>query len=104
MSNLLILAFALIAGLLFGTIFFGGLWWTVYKGVSSKHPALLFLGSLLLRMIVVLLGFYFMGRRDWQRLVACLVGFIIARFIVVRLTRTLVEYHHPVVKEVSHAP
>jgi len=104
MSNFLILVLALIAGLLLGATFFGGLWWTVRKGISSKHPALLFLGSLLLRMSIVLLGFYFVGRGDWQRLVACLVGFIIARFIVVRLTRPLVEYHHPVVKEVSHAP
>ena len=104
MSNFLILVLALIAGLLLGATFFGGLWWTVRKGISSKHPALLFLGSLLLRISIVLLGFYFVGRGDWQRLVACLVGFIIARFIVVWLTRTLVEHHHLVVKEVSHAP
>jgi len=104
MSNFLILAVVLIAGLLFGAVFFGGLWWTVGKGVSSKHPALLFLGSLLLRMSLVLLGFYFVGRGDWHRLMACLVGFVIARFIVVRLTRPPLKYRHPAVKEVGHAP
>jgi F1F0 ATPase subunit 2 len=103
MNNFIILALALVAGLVLGTIFFGGLWWTVRKGVSSKHPALWFLSSMLVRMSIVLLGFYFVGRDDWQRLVACLVGFIIARFIVMRLTRTLIEPPQSTAKEASHA-
>ena len=65
MNNFIILALALVVGLVLGTIFFGGLWWTVRKGVSSKHPALWFLGSMLVRMSIVLLGFYFVGRGDW---------------------------------------
>jgi len=104
MNNILILALALGAGLLFGGIFFGGLWWTVHNGVSSKRPALWFLGSRLLRMGLVLVGFYFVGQGDWQRLVACLIGFIIARLIVLRLTRTTVEQSHPTAKEAGHAP
>jgi F1F0 ATPase subunit 2 len=104
MNNFIIPALALVAGLVLGTIFFGGLWWTVRKGVSSKHPALWFLGSMLVRMSIVLLGFYFVGRDDWQRLVACLVGFIIARFIVMRLTRTPIEPPQSTAKEASHAP
>ena len=104
MNNFLILALALVAGLLLGTIFFGGLWWTVRKSVSSEHPALWFLGSMLLRMSLVLTGFYFVGRGDWQRLVVCLLGFIIARYIVMRLTRTLVERPHSATKEAGHAP
>jgi F1F0 ATPase subunit 2 len=95
---------ALVAGLSLGAIFFGGLWWTVRKGVLSKHPALWFIGSMLLRMGIVLLGFYFVGRGNWQRLVACLLGFIIARFIVVRLTRTPVEHSPFAAKEAPHAP
>ena len=104
MNNFLILALALVAGLLLGTIFFGGLWWTVRKGVSSEHPALWFLGSMLLRMSLVLTGFYFVGRGDWQRLIVCLLGFIIARFIVMRLTRTPIEHHNSPAKEASNAP
>ena len=104
MNEFLILAVALAAGLLLGAFFFGGLWWTVRKGVSSKRPAHWFLGSLLLRMSLVLVGFYFAGRGDWQRLVACLLGFIIARFCVMRLTRTPVEHPCLPVKEASHAP
>jgi F1F0 ATPase subunit 2 len=104
MNEFLILALVLVAGLLLGAIFFAGLWWTVRKGVSSKHPALWFLGSMLLRMSIVLLGFYFVGRGDWQRLVVCLLGFIIARYLVMRLTRTLVERPHSATKEAGHAP
>ena len=104
MNNVLFLALALMAGLLLGAIFFGGLWWTVRKGISSKSPAFWFLGSMLLRMGLVLAGFYFVGRGDWQRLVACLLGFIIARLIVTRLTRTRIENPASIAKEANHAP
>jgi F1F0 ATPase subunit 2 len=104
MNNFIILALAWVAGLVLGAVFFGGLWWTVRKGVSSKHPALWFPGSMLVRMSIVLLGFYFVGRGDWQRLAACLVGFIIARFIVLRLTRTPIEHSKLATKEAGHAP
>ena len=52
MNETLGLALALVAGVLLGAFFFGGLWWTVRKGVSSERPALWFFGSLLLRMSV----------------------------------------------------
>ena len=107
MNELMTLALAGVAGAILGAIFFGGLWWTVRRGISSAHPALLFLGSLLLRMSLVLLGFYFVGRGDWRRLVACLLGFIIARFAVMRFTRPPAKrhlHHSPLSKETSHAP
>jgi F1F0 ATPase subunit 2 len=104
MNNFLILALALVAGILLGAIFFGGLWWTVRKGVAAKNSALWFLGSMLLRMGIVLAGFYFVGRGDWRRLVSCLLGFIVARFIVMRLTRTPIENGNSKTKEASHAP
>jgi F1F0 ATPase subunit 2 len=104
MNNFIILALALVAGLVLGAIFFGGLWWTVRKGVSSKHPALWFLGSMVARMSIVLVGFYFVGHGDWRRLAACLAGFIIARFIVLRLTRTPIEHPNSAPMEAGHAP
>ena len=84
MSDILALALALFAGALLGVFFFGGLWWTVQKGVTSETPALWFLGSLLLRTILVLAGFYLAAQGHWSRLAVCLLGFLIARFIVVR--------------------
>ena len=71
---------ALVAGVLLGAVFFGGLWWTVRKGVSSKRPALWFFGSLLLRMSIALAGFYFVSGGHWERLLVCLLGFVVARY------------------------
>ena len=99
MNETVTLMLAWVAGVGLGAIFFGGLWWTVRKGVSSPRPALWFLGSLLLRMCIVLTGFYFVGRGNWERLVACLLGFVIARLVVTRLTRTPLEHQtHPTQK------
>lgn len=91
MNEYLTLALALVAGVLLGAVFFGGLWWTVQKGISSKRPALWFFGSLLLRMSIALAGFYFVSGGHWDRLLTCLLGFVMARFIVMRLTRSAVK-------------
>lgn len=104
MNETLMLVVAGAVGLVLGAVFFGGLWWTVRKGVSSPRPALWFLGSMLLRMGIVLAGFYFVGGGRWQRLLVCLLGFVIARFLVMWLTRTRVEHSNSPAKEVSHAP
>ena len=96
MIESLMLGLALIAGILLGAIFFGGLWWTIRKGLSSSRPALWFLISLLLRMSITLAGFYFVSGGHWQRMLLCLLGFIIARFVVIGLTS-------PAIKEANHA-
>ncbi|MES2365317.1 MAG: ATP synthase subunit I [Pseudomonadota bacterium] len=88
MNEALSLAAGLLAGMMLGAFFFGGLWWAVRKGVASERAALWFIGSMLLRTAVVLLGFYFVLGNDWRRLVAGLLGFVVARTIVMRLTRT----------------
>jgi len=103
MSETLALVLALMAGVSLGAIFFGGLWWTVRKSFSSKQPALWFLGSSLLRTMVVLAGFYFIALGHWQRLVGSLLGFAMARLMVTRLTRAL-ERPSYVAQEASHAP
>ena len=103
MIDLLSLAFALIAGIMLGAIFFGGLWWTVRKGVSAKHPVLWFFGSMLLRTCIVLLGFYFILGDSWQRLLAGLLGFIFARIVVTRLTR-VAQQQNQLAREAGHAP
>lgn len=98
MSEILQLALSLLAGTLLGVVFFGGLWWTVLQGMSARQPALWFIASLLLRVGITLTGFYFVSGGDWQRLLACLLGFIIARLIATRLTSM------PRLKEADHAP
>lgn len=103
MNETLTLMLSLMAGILLGLIFFGGLWWTVRKGVSSQWPALLFLGSLLLRMSIALVGFYFVSGGHWQRLLLCLLGFVLARLIVTWRTRPRENKTRPA-QEASHAP
>lgn len=97
-----------LAGIGLGVIFFGGLWWTLRRGLASPRP-LLWLGtSLLLRSGIVLFGFYAVGHGQWQRMMACLLGFILVRLIALRLARP----HAPVLVfgvaqttvEVHHAP
>ena len=104
MNNFLMLTIALTAGLLLGAVFFGGLWWTIRKGLSSKHPAAWFLGSLLLRMSVTLAGFYWVGRGHWERLIMCLVGFVMARLTVTWLSRPLEPEQMHTAEEANHAP
>jgi F1F0 ATPase subunit 2 len=86
MTETLTLVLAWVAGGALGAMFFGGLWWTVQKTLSSTQPAVWFFGSLLLRMSLALAGFYFVAGGHWQQLLACLLGFVIARLIVTRLT------------------
>ena len=87
MSEAPTLILALLAGVSLGTIFFGGLWWTIRRGVASARPAAWFLGSLVLRAIIAAAGFIFVAQGDWRRLVACLLGFLLARLVVMRLAR-----------------
>jgi F1F0 ATPase subunit 2 len=104
MNETLTWALAGLAGGLLGAIFFGGLWWTVRHGVSSPRPALWFLGSGLLRMSIVLAGFYFVSGSQWKRLVACLIGFVVARAVVTWLTRPSGDIPNPTSQEARHAP
>jgi F1F0 ATPase subunit 2 len=79
------LILALLAGAILGGIFFGGLWLTVRRGASSRRPAVLFLGSLLVRTAAAVAGFYLVSGGDLRRMLACLLGFLLARIAATRL-------------------
>jgi F1F0 ATPase subunit 2 len=102
MNELLSLALAWLAGATLGGVFFGGLWWTVHKGVLSQQPVIWFAGSLLLRTTITLAGFYFVMGSSWRRLLLCSIGFIMARVLVTWLTR-LPQSQKPPVQAVTHA-
>lgn len=88
MNEILIYLLVLITGLLLGIFFFGGLWWTTRKGVTSRYPALWFLGSIIVRLGVTVLVLYYISQHHWERILLCLAGFIAARFIVIRYTKS----------------
>jgi len=104
MNESVTLLLAWLAGMGLGAIFFGGLWCTVCKGFSAKRPALWFLGSLLLRTSIALVGFYFVSGGHWERLLMCLFGFVIVRLVVTWMTRPPEENQPCPVRGASHAP
>jgi len=104
MSDALFLAMALAVGLLLGLMFFGGLWWTVRKGLTSPYPAVWFMTSMALRTGLTLFGFYLVSAGHWERLVMCLVGFIAARFAVSWATRRIEASRLTTMQEVHHEP
>lgn len=94
MNLILLLVFAV--GLLLGGIFFGGLWWTVRRAMTSPHPTRWFLSSLIVRSGMVIFGFYAIAGQDWQRWLACVVAFMLARQLSTRYARPaqLGNTHH----------
>ena len=103
-NDLLTLTLAWAAGTGLGAVFFGGLWWTIRQGMSSRQPALWFFGSMLLRMGIALVGFYVVSGTRWERLVSCLIGFVMARLAVTWLTQPSGDGHARPAHEACSAP
>lgn len=80
-SNTWQLLFALGMGAVLGLLYFGGLLATVASLPQARNPALLFVISYVARMGVAVAGFYFVMGDRWERAVACLLGFVIVRFL-----------------------
>jgi F1F0 ATPase subunit 2 len=102
MNETLFMILAFIGGLVLGVLFFGGLWLTVKKSVTSKIPALWVFGSFFLRIGITLIGFYYLSLGHWQRLLICVLGFVAARYIVIRFTKSIDEKQLQLKKEVYH--
>lgn len=83
-GNIVSLLIAFSAGVLIGLVYFVTLKFTIEHMVTSKRPALVMLGSYLLRTVFVLLAFYLIMDGELMRLLASLVGFIITRIILVK--------------------
>lgn len=81
------IALAAVLGAGLGALFFGGLWLTVRALPTARYPAALSLGSLAARSILLMAGFYVVSAGQWERLVASLIGFILARVALVQLMR-----------------
>lgn len=102
MSELILYAGTFIAGLLLGMLFFGGLWLTLNGLERSRHPALRLLSSLLLRVTLVLIGFYAIAQLDaWQHLLTALAGFIASRWWMTRRLRAI--SHKSVPARLTHS-
>ncbi|ABB23928.1 MULTISPECIES: ATP synthase subunit I [Chlorobium/Pelodictyon group] len=82
----------LLGGLLLGSLFFGGLWLTVRRGLASPRPWLWFGLSSLLRTMLVLAGFWWLAGNDWRGFLAALLGFTAAKVLAAVLSRKSPPY------------
>ena len=76
-----------IVGIALGIAFYGGLWLTVRKAMSSSRPAIWFIASLLIRSALVISGLYWATGQQWQRLLVSLSGFILSRVLILYVTK-----------------
>jgi F1F0 ATPase subunit 2 len=83
-TNVLYLAMAFLVGMGTGIVYFGGLWWTVRQLPFVRQPALLTMGSFLVRTGISLTAFYLASEGHWERILISLLGFIIIRGFLVR--------------------
>lgn len=66
-----------------GILYFSCLWLTVQNLARTQHPVLLIVGSGVLRMMVALVALYLMVGGYWERLLIALVGFLLARSLLI---------------------
>lgn len=85
MNTLVGLFISLLLGVIAGIIFFGGLLMTVRRLVQAPHPYYLAIVSFILRFAaigVIFVSISYGGH--WERLLACMLGFVMTRMAVVR--------------------
>lgn len=86
MNETFVLITVLITGMAIGIFFFGSLRWTVHKNMSFSLSELWFFFHPVVRISIVLTGFYLLTDGNWLRLLLCLTGFVMARVIVTLFT------------------
>jgi F1F0 ATPase subunit 2 len=90
-NTILQLVIAALGGIVLGVIYFGGLWLTINRLRDSQHLSLLLGGSFLLRMTLVMGGFYLVSDGNLGRLALCLATFLLTRFVFIRSVQTTPE-------------
>ena len=102
MGEILILIRTALVGVLLGGMFYAGLWWTVRRSVSVKSRRRLASRRFPAADVRISVGgFYLVARGDWRALLACLLGFLMARICVTRLTRAPSERKSPLFQGVG---
>ncbi len=81
-SAQLLLSF--LVGSVAGSLYFGGLWVTVRQLPTARRPALLLIGSYLLRLTLLLGAIYLLTGNHWSHLLSALTGVLLARTFLIR--------------------
>ncbi len=81
------LIFPFAVGGLLGVLYFYGLWLSLGRLSRSRHPIAWLLGSAAVRIAGLVAVFYLVMDGAWERLAACLLGFVVARLVLIRRLR-----------------
>jgi len=76
------ISLAAAAGAALGCAFYGGLWVTVRRLVTTRHPIAITMGSFFLRTALAVAGFLWIANGRFENALACLVGFAVGRLVV----------------------
>lgn len=76
---------SVIVGLGLGIFFYMGLWWTVLMRFSSKHLALWWWASFIIRIVATASVFYLIANDHFEKYLFILLGFILSRKIVLNM-------------------
>lgn len=83
MNDILFIFLALPAGFVLGLFYFGSLWITVRQLPTTQWPVRLFIGSYLSRLAIAAFGFYLIVGGRWERGLVSVLGFWLARLLLV---------------------
>ncbi|MEJ2182691.1 MAG: ATP synthase subunit I [Nitrospirota bacterium] len=83
----LVLLLCALGGAALGAANYAGLWVTTKRIAQTARPFAVSLASLLLRMSLVLGGFYLIMDQRWERLLGALAGFLIVRTSIMHRVR-----------------
>ena len=71
-------------GFFIGAVYFGLLWWNTSKGLHSSRPALWFVLGFFVRLAIALAGFFYLMQFGWIAVISGLVGFTLARLLLIQ--------------------
>jgi F1F0 ATPase subunit 2 len=71
-------------GFALGSLYFWGLWQTTQQLTLTRAPLRLFLASYFGRLTLAGLGFYWLAQGGWVNVLVGLLGFLIARSLLIR--------------------
>lgn len=78
---------AFLVGIALGAFYFGSLWWVVRRVATLRRPELWLFVSFLARTAITLTGLFVVTEGRWERVAACMAGFLLARTAFVRRVR-----------------
>lgn len=70
-------------GLFLGVLYFGGLYFSTQKFSDVKSPALFMILSLVIRMGILIGGFYYLSKLGYKNIFIGFIAVMLVRFIMV---------------------